>query len=154
MTGEEARNLLNNSKPKDNNAYSIMLNEALDMAINALEQEPCKDTISRQAVINVFPRWKFVSYEAYIRSVAELENLPPVTPQPKIGRWIMKHRTYNEIKHYTGQDEMGEIHTISVLERYETDEPYCSECGKRAGDTSQDYCCACGVKMEEGEQNE
>ena len=39
MTREEARNLLNNSKPKDNNAYSIMLNEALDMAIKALEQE-------------------------------------------------------------------------------------------------------------------
>ena len=39
MTSEEAQNLLNNSKPKGNNAYSIVLNEALDMAIKALKQE-------------------------------------------------------------------------------------------------------------------
>ena len=64
----------------------------------------------------------------------------------------MKHRTHNEVKHYTGQDEMGETHTISVLERYEVDEPYCSKCGKRAGDTSQNYCCACGTKMQEVEE--
>lgn len=81
-----------------------------------------------------------------------LEDLPPVTPQPKTGHWIIKHRTHNEVKHYTGQDEMGETHTISVLERYEVDEHYCSECGKRAGDTSQDYCCACGAKMVESQE--
>ena len=68
------------------------------------------------------------------------------------GHWIMKHRTHNEVKHYTGQDEMGETHTISVLERYEVDEHYCSECGKRAGDTSQNYCCACGAKMVEPQE--
>ena len=73
--------------------------------------------------------------------------------RPK-GHWIMKHRTHNEIKHYTGQDEMGETHTISVLERYEADEPYCSECGKRAGDTSQNYCCACGAKMIDPQESE
>ena len=40
MTIEEAQNLLNNSRPKGNNAYLIMLNEALNMAIKALKQEP------------------------------------------------------------------------------------------------------------------
>ena len=30
---------------------STMINTALDMAIKALEQEPCEDTISRQAAI-------------------------------------------------------------------------------------------------------
>ena len=39
MNREEARNLLNNSRPKGNNTYQIMLNEALNMAIKALEQE-------------------------------------------------------------------------------------------------------------------
>ena len=37
MTIEEARNLLRNSKPKGNNAHSLMLNEALEMAITALD---------------------------------------------------------------------------------------------------------------------
>ena len=40
MTREEARNLLFNSKPKGNNAHSLILNEAIDMAIEALKQEP------------------------------------------------------------------------------------------------------------------
>ena len=31
---------------------STMVNTALDMAIKALEQQPCEDTISRQAAID------------------------------------------------------------------------------------------------------
>lgn len=62
--------------------------------------------------------------------------------------WIMKHRTINEVKYHTGLDDMGEEHTIKELIRYEVDEPYCSECGMKAGDTSQNYCCFCGVKMD------
>ena len=33
---------------------STMVNTALDMAVNALKQEPCEDVISRQAVIDAF----------------------------------------------------------------------------------------------------
>ena len=43
MTIEQAKNLLRNSKPKGNNAYSLMLNEAIDLAISALEKESCED---------------------------------------------------------------------------------------------------------------
>lgn len=106
-----------------------------------------EDAISRQAVIELIEGW-WVGHTKEDDLVTEIKSLQPVQPQPKIGHWIMKHRTHNEVKHYTGLDEMGETHTISVLERYEVDEPYCSECGKRAGDTSQNYCCACGAKME------
>jgi len=45
MTREEARNLLKNSKPKGSNAYSLMLNDALDMAIEVLKQEDILDKI-------------------------------------------------------------------------------------------------------------
>ena len=51
MTIEEAQNLLNNSRPKGNNAYSIMLNEALNMAIKALEQMPVTTTTEGSAAI-------------------------------------------------------------------------------------------------------
>ena len=120
-------------------------------------QEPCDDAINRQAVLDYIHRilnqgtGKKKSFEFIQKYV---EKLPPVKLQEKTGYWIMKHRTHNEVKHYTGQDEMGETHTISVLERYEVDEPYCSECGKRAGDTSQDYCCACGAKMVKPQESE
>lgn len=114
------------------------------------------DLISRQAARNALlnkgqhsKRYKLgETWELNLMEIEEaLGELPSVTLQPEIGHWIMKHRTHNSVKHYTGQDEMGETHTISVLERYEVDEPYCSECGKLAGDTSQNYCCACGAKM-------
>lgn len=61
----------------------------------------------------------------------------------------MRHRVYNQSKQYTGKDEMGETHTITVWEQYEVDEPYCSRCGKLAGDTSQNYCCFCGSNNQE-----
>ena len=56
--------------------------EALDMAIKALEQEPCEDCISRQAVLNLINAdWKYEGLEE------DVSSLSPVTPQPKTG-WI------------------------------------------------------------------
>lgn len=91
MTKKEARNLLNNSRPKGNNAYSIMLNEALDMAIQTLDQKPCEDAISRQAAIDVMIKIEQDDIEQYGCSIPEgfdsdpavkaLENLPSVKPQ-------------------------------------------------------------------------
>jgi len=44
-------------------------------AIKALEQEPCEDTISRQAVLEVIEREQFKS-----DTISEIKKLPPVTP--------------------------------------------------------------------------
>lgn len=65
--------------------------DALQNAIKALEQEPCDDAISRQAVLDL-PRikthnvWGNVIYESV--DVENVRQLPPVTPQPKMGKWI------------------------------------------------------------------
>lgn len=128
--------------------------------LETLEQEPCNDAISRQAAIDCLNADFTIDGKENMETVVDYINgafkqikaLPSVTPKPKMGQWIMKHRTHNEVNHYTGQDEMGETHTISVLERYEVDEPYCSKCGKLAGDTSQNFCCACGAKMVEPQE--
>lgn len=48
MTTEQAINLLNNSRPKGSNAYSLQLNEAIDKAVRALEQ----DCISRTDILD------------------------------------------------------------------------------------------------------
>lgn len=70
--------------------------------------------------------------------------------EPKMGHWIMKHRNINKIEYHTGEDVLtDEIHTVKELIRYETDEPYCSECGKRADDIAQDFCGYCGVRIRE-----
>ena len=107
--------------------------EALDMAMKALEQQPCEDAISRQAVISTIYDNKsdFKNDFAQGFFADRINDLPPVTPQPKIGRWI-------EHPH-----EAGENWEFS---RYE-----CSECHVWADDDS-DYCPNCGVKMKEVEE--
>jgi len=55
--------------------------------LEALEQEPCEDVISRQAVLE--KAYKIAGYDrnAYVVDVADIEALPPVSTE-KIGRWI------------------------------------------------------------------
>lgn len=64
------------------------------------------------------------------------------------GRWIYKHRHRGGIRIYEGKDEMGETRRISVDERYEIDDPYCSECGKLNESVWLNYCPNCGAKMD------
>ena len=67
--------------------------ECLEMAIKALEQEPCKDAISRQAVIIALGEWIVSGEYQYTNAtdylVKRIKALPPVKPQePKTGHWI------------------------------------------------------------------
>ena len=123
MTREEAiTDIRDNIKP-------IVGGKSLDMAIKALEQEPCEDAISRQAVLDAIDRYINKSQSTGTQddfySFAELvvKQLPPVNPQPKTGHWIMKGRMQN-------------IKT-------------CSVCGDIISHlVSDNYCPNCGAKME------
>lgn len=66
--------------------YSKDDDEAFDMAIEALEQEPCADMVSRDSMWEVLQRL----YGTEGELVEELMSLPPVLPMPKIGKWICK----------------------------------------------------------------
>lgn len=103
--------------------------DALQNAIKALEQEPCEDVVSRQAVLDL-PRikthnvWGNVIYESV--DVENVRQLPPVTPQQKIGKWIYKK---------------------------EEDSYRCSLCGfpchkDNFGAIPTKYCAGCGAVME------
>lgn len=49
-----------------------------------VEQEPCEDAISRQAVLDLI-----ADYDLSMGQVVKgIHALPPVTPRPKTGRWI------------------------------------------------------------------
>ena len=64
------------------------LNEAFDMAIKALDKEPCGDAIDRAEAI------KIASGYCHPANVAkELAKLPSVNPQPKTGHWIFQDIT-------------------------------------------------------------
>lgn len=96
MTGEEKQKAINALKisapimamaQEEFNDYIQTLNKIMDW----LEQEPCEDCISRQAVIDMtgLSEW-FDSSDSYNEFVIALSDLPPVTPQPKVGHWIDK----------------------------------------------------------------
>lgn len=116
--------------------------------------EPCEDAISREETLNkinalvakyiplMLPGWTLP-----LEIARTICGMPSVTPKQKVGKWILKHRKHNSMKWLTGTDEYGVEHTVKKYEEYECDEPYCSECGKLAGDTSQNYCPNCGADM-------
>ena len=72
------------------------------------------------------------------------EDVAPV----RHGRWIMKHKKRGGFRSYTGIDDIGEQHTITVDERVEYDDRYCSYCGKQSADNFLTYCPNCGAKMD------
>lgn len=145
MTNEEARAILEEVKTIDDSMYQYnpAYLEALDMAIEALKAEPCEDAVSRQAALNALYAlcdtgetfkdnpWRD---NPHIDAVIEtIEQLPPVTPKPRTGRWV----------------EIGD-------EPYDTWE--CDNCGfviDGSGCIDPDeyrdiykYCPNCGAKME------
>jgi len=94
MTNEEASFILANI---DRRVCDDELSDALDMAIKALEAQPCEDCISRQEAINSLGECPMVWTDSDAEITAErdwkytvkmLKSLPTVTPQPKTGRWM------------------------------------------------------------------
>ena len=119
--------------------------DALYVAIEALEQEPCSDAISRQAVLDYIDEMpsdltadgrrmiRRRTLEEYIS-----DTLPPVTPQPKTGHWIEKD----------GREQGYDIGGIKTWYR----QIICEKCGfiKTAieGHIGQyHYCPNCGARM-------
>lgn len=104
--------------------------EALILVAESLKAKPCEDAISRQAMLDGLAGIA----KAKARSDAQkalmgrvmffTEQLPPVTPKPKMGKWIRQGNDY-------------------------TDYYECEHCGIAVGlDDIKNYCPNCGAKME------
>jgi hypothetical protein len=106
--------------------------EAFDMAIKALEAQPCEDAISREAVDKYII--KLMSGYLYEEERERLEEfsayiweLPSVTPTRPKGRWLEQQDIH---KHHYGWF-------------------FCSECGAFLMSLDgANYCSCCGAKME------
>ena len=89
MTREEAIQLLTQYIDYDAEKPDYYeMEEACKVAIKALEQEPCEDAISRQAVKDILDARGVKAVMTFEHFKELLDKLPPVTPQPKTGRWI------------------------------------------------------------------
>ena len=102
MTIEESINILKQYIDYDNPDIPdfYTMEEACKVLIKALEQdqsynsiktelEPCEDAISRQAVDDAIYDYSRSCDVNYAQIMEFIDKLPPVTPQPKMGRWIM-----------------------------------------------------------------
>lgn len=132
MTNKEAAQIVHSVIfMLDKEYYSDAVEEALLMAIKALEQEPCEDCISRKAVTDTTICEGIYCDECSFNTCEDgqsgcllkerVDKLPSVTPKQKMGLWIF--------------DE--------ILDRHY----YCSEC-KSMGVDYWDFCPFCGAKME------
>ena len=138
MTREEAVNIIKSEcyvfNPF-NLDRSTMVNAALDMAIKALDQEPCEDAISRKSMLD---------YLKYLHGEMPEEEfvkaLPSVTPARKKP---IVHAHWDVIDKDSEGDEAF-VHVWDTL--------CCSRCGMER--TTEDgyipqYCESCGAKMDE-----
>jgi len=123
--------------------------EAFKMAMNSLEIderyeleyeqiEPCDDCISRQAVLEAIEDDNRNGHYSCFASNNDaqcfkdvIRSLPPVTPQPKTGRWredIDNNRRWDRVRFY------------------------CSKCGNWQTYGKTHYCPNCGAEMSEVEE--
>ena len=152
MTRAEAIKVLKRMKyPYNCNKRKMIIsdvnrdNEALDMAIQALSQEPCDDAISREYLKKIAQSEGAYGYV----SAHDIATAPSVTQKSdkyrkeakrwknkwlksqKSGKWIIKERYY----HDTVTAECSECHR-------EVEIPTCME------ELMYDFCPMCGAKME------
>ena len=136
MTVEEAIRMIERIKDRINWEVvdSQKKMDALNMAIKALEQEPCEDCISRQAVDELSEALVHTTINKadFVCNFWErLQKLPPVTPKEKTGKWI-----------YT-----GDYITDGMLK--------CSSCGYEHDVADRFlYCPNCGARMVEPQESE
>ena len=107
--------------------------EAFDMAIKALEQQPCEDTISRQAALATMETWDkfgcdpdgklvrydddkhYIPYVHYEDMVHAIKHLPSAQPEQ---RWIpCSERLPEEMGTYMTTIDYGE-HGLATGQRY------------------------------------
>ena len=97
MTREEAIEIIEKNLEVSRWRYSELFSEALEMAIKALEQEPCEDCISRTQAIKAMDELENEDIEAYGCKIPEgfdgerarlsICLLPSIQPKPKT-EWV------------------------------------------------------------------
>lgn len=124
MTREEAIRILDYERPNGNcgcGASDEEIEEALTMAIKALEQEPCEDAISRQSVDQNIYDYAESNGLSYANLKNAILDTTSVTPTRKKGKWIKSN-----------------IGGAKV----------CSVCQAHMGLSNFNYCPNCGAEME------
>ena len=130
MTREEAISIMNVIVHMLEPQYDTdRIEDAVEMAIKALEQEPCNDAISRQAVINGIDNYiekvqstgakdDFISFEELVVKV-----LPPVTSQEPIIDKIRNeiNEQYDRVHPYNLSCAEGLEMALGIIQKYKAE---------------------------------
>lgn len=104
------------------------IRKSLDMAIKALEQEPCEDCVNRQAVDGLV--WEYLR-KATDETIAFYEHfldLPSVTPQPsRKGHWEVVSDGYSDNAYICECSECKD--TVWVYKDADRKWNFCPNCG-------------------------
>ena len=150
MTREEAINVMQKYTDTDSGISKVVA-EAHEMAITALEQEPCEDAISRAELLKVitgedfkadFPRMS-KSLETIIQA---LPSVQPSQKEQEIKYWI-DH--YGHITPIVQPSRKGHWLHKEITDGYRV-VGQCSECKERK--IIDNFCPNCGAKMESEEE--
>ena len=125
--------------------------QALLRAIKALEQEPCEDCISRQAVLDCLTASGLKKFDFILDTRDKIKNLPPVTPKPKTGHWkFIQRGKFIDICcsecGYVSVKDYAYNYTIDQLDEQEKKEFF--------AEAHMNFCECCGVKMVEPQESE
>jgi len=131
-------------------AYGLSLcpsdkEQLINAIMNGIPQQPCDDTIYRQAVLDTIAELNAISFyeaqedskECYYEIKQAIKSMPPASPkEPKTGQWILTMPRGTEEWCYK-----------------------CSRCGfwkyKKTIDLSKfNYCPSCGAKMVERQEGD
>ena len=63
------------------------------------------------------------------------------------GEWVKRHKHRGGFRRVKGIDDTGEQHEVTIDERCEYDDLYCSKCGKQSPDNFLNFCGYCGSPM-------
>ena len=87
-------------------------------------------------------------YEAYKIAISALRPIRREQVEKSWkGEWIKPHKHRGGFRRVKGIDDMGEQHEVTIDERCEYDDLYCSKCGKQSPDNFLNFCGYCGAPM-------
>jgi hypothetical protein len=156
MTREEAINILHGIQADNLNlddAYTKDKYEALDMAIKALEQEPCEDAISRDAVKELIKCGESTDTYDDVKQVCKwIDALPSVT-QKSTEEATKEFKELLESGYYesTYKPKKWIVHEKPHGIRY-LECPYCNIWYLNEHLIRNSYCPNCGTRMIESEK--
>lgn len=126
---------LNSETWRDREEVRTEIGQHLSELRKALEQQPCDDCVSREAVNDLIDTCNsdglkgiFCSYDDGERFKKYIKELPPVTPTRKVGKWIYDKTSQNWRCSECNETPktLGYVGTADFMEK---EFVFCNHCG-------------------------